>query len=815
MNALFQDLRYALRQMRSKPGFAITAVVTLALGIAANVTIFSAVNGMILRPLPVPRSDEIAVLAAQQKEALLGVYFLSYPELVDLRKQGDAFSHLFAYEVTLGGMSADNKADHFVGSYVTGNYFSGLGLKPALGRLFLPGEGEHVGAAPEIVLGYSYWQKRFGANPNVLGKQVLVDGKPATIIGVTPREFRGTSFALNMDAYLPMSMSGAEDPSMWTARDDRQWIVMGRLQPGASIGQAQSSVAVSMARLASEYPASEKGMNVQVISERLSHPIPLPHNLIVVISGLFLSLALVVLLLACVNVANILLVRAIAREGEMAIRTAMGATRTRLITQVLIESLLLSTFAAVGGIALGTAAIRWIGDLRFGSFIPLSLDLGLDWRVVVYTLGAALFTGVLVGLWPALRVSRSNVNQVLREGGRTGSSSATRHRVRNLLVAAQMAGSLVLLIIAGLFARSLAAVEHMYLGFEPDHLLNVILDPHDIGYDQARTDTFYKELADRVRALPGVQSASLAYSVPLGNYAWSDPIKVENHPLAPGQQPPIVMDNFVDPAYFATMRIPLVAGRGFTDFDNETSTRVAIINQTMAEQFWPKEDAMGKRFEAKGTMWQVVGIAENGKYGLAGEDARPFYYLPLRQNFVSMRTLEIRTAVRPEALMTPVEQVVKSLEPALPMYSLITMKDSLAGPSGFMIFRLGALLASAIGGLGLIMAAVGVFGVVAFAASQRTREIGIRVALGATRAQVLKLVLGQGLWVIAGGAAAGVLATFGISRAISNLLVGVSAADPLTFSLATLFLVAVALYACYIPARRAMKVDPTVALRYE
>ena len=436
MNALFQDLRFALRQMRSKPGFAFTVVLTLALGIAANVTIFSAVNGMILRPLPVPHPDEIAVLAGEQKDAPLGVYFLSYAELLDLRKQSDVFSDLFAYENTLGGMSADNKADHFVGSYVTGNYFSALGLKPALGRLFLPGEGEQVGAATEIVLGYSYWQKRFGANSNVLGKQVLVDGKPATIIGVTPKEFRGTAFALNMDAYLPISMSGAEDPSMWTVRDDRQWIVMGRLQPGASIGQAQSSVDVSMARLASEYPASEKGMNVQVISERLSHPLPLPHNLILVVSGLFLSLAMVVLLLACVNVANILLVRATAREGEMAVRTAMGASHARLITQVLLESLLLAIFGALVGMALGAAAIRWIGNLSFGSFIPINLDLGLDWRVLAYTFGAALVTGVLVGLWPAFRVARSNVNQVLREGGRSGSSSAARHRVRSILVGA-------------------------------------------------------------------------------------------------------------------------------------------------------------------------------------------------------------------------------------------------------------------------------------------------------------------------------------------------------------------------------------------
>lgn len=815
MSGLIQDLRFALRQLRNKPGFAFTAVLTLALGIAANVTIFSAVNGLILRPLPVPHAEQIAVLAAQQQGAPLGVYFLSYPELLDLRKQANVFSDLFASQVALGGMSADNKADDFVGSYVTGNYFSGLAVKPALGRLFLPGEGEHAGSEVQIILGYSYWQKRFAGSSNVIGKQVLVDGKPATIIGVAPEEFHGTSFALNMDAYLPMSMAAPDDPNMWTSRDDRQWMVMGRLKPGVPISQAQSSINLIAARLAGEYPATEKGINIQVVSERLSHPVPMPNNIVAVIAGLFLSLAVVVQLLACVNVANILLVRATARESEMAIRTAMGASRARLITQVLLESMLLAMFGAVVGIALGTSATHWLADLRLASFIPVTLDFGLDWRVLAYAIAAALCTGMVVGLWPALRVARCNVNQALREGGRSGSAGAARHRVRSILVGAQMAGSLVLLIIAGLFTRSLQAVQHMYLGFEPDHLLNVILDPHEIGYDQARTNAFYKELEDRARALPGVQSASLAYSVPMGNYSTGDAIKIEGHPTPIGQQPPVIMNNFVDAGYFETMKIPLLRGRAFTDFDNETSPHVAVVNQTMAAQFWSNQDAIGKRFEAKGSFWQVVGIAQNGKYAFIGEDARPFFYLPLKQSFVSMRVLQIRTSMVPQALIAEVQQVIKSLDPGLPTFSLLTMNDSLAGANGFMIFRMGAVLASCIGGLGLIMAAVGVYGVVAFAATQRTREIGIRVALGATRGQVLKLVLRQGLWVIAAGAALGVLATAGITRGIANLLVGVSATDPLTFIAATLFLAVVALYACYVPARRAMKVDPMVALRYE
>ena len=815
MIGLIQDLRFALRQLRSKPGFASTAVLTLGLGIAVNVTIFSAVNGLILRPLPVPHAEQIAVIAGQTQGAPLGVYFLSYPELLDLRKQADTFSDLFAYEITLAGMSADNKADHFMGSYVTGNYFSALGLKPAMGRLFLPGEGENPGSEAQIVLGYSYWQKRFGGSADAIGKHVLVDGKPATIIGVVPKEFHGTSFALDMNAYMPMSISGMQDPSMWTSRDDRQWIVLGRLKPGVSISQAQSAVSLVSARLASAYPATEKGISMQVISERLSHPVPLPNNMVEIIAALFLSLAVIVLLLACVNVANILLMRATAREGEMAIRSAMGASRARLITQVLVESILLATLGAAAGLALGALATRSIANFPVRSSIPISLDLSLDWRVLAYTIFAALLTGVVVGLWPAVRVARSNVNQTLREGGRSGSSGVARHRIRNVLVGAQMAGSLTLLIIAGLFARSLERVQNMYLGFEPDHVLNVILDPHEIGYDPARTTIFYDELKERVRLLPGVQSVSLAYDVPLGDNLWSDQITVEDHPLLPGEQPPIIMDNFVDQDYFQTMKIPLLRGRGITEFDSERSTHVAVINQTMAQRFWPNEDAIGKQFVTRGSTWQVVGITQNGKYGLIGEDERPFFYLPLKQNFYSMRTLEIRASVDPESLAAPVGQVIKSLEPGLPIFAVVTMRDSLAGANGFLIFRIGALLASCIGTLGLIMAAVGVYGVVAFAASQRTREIGIRVALGATRAQVLKLVLRQGIWIVATGAVLGILITFGVSRGISNLLVGVSATDPLTFVVATLFLVAVALYACYVPARRAMKVDPMVALRYE
>jgi predicted permease len=818
MSGLLQDLRFALRQFGKHPGFTLAAVLTLALGMAANVAIFGIVNGIILRPLPVHDPQRIVVVAAEQRGAPLGVYSLSYAELIDFRRQSDVFSDLFAYEVGLEGLSADNQADHFLISHVSGNYFSALGVKPAIGRLFLPGEGESSGSQARVVLGYSCWQKRFAGSPNVIGKRVLVDGNPATVIGVTPPPFHGTSFGLDMDGYLPMSMAASTDPEMWSGRADRRWVVLGRLKPGVSLAKARSSVQLVAARLAQQYPATDKGITVDVIPERLSRPLPLPDNLVAIIAGLFLFLAAVVLLLACVNVASILLVRATAREGEMAIRAALGASRARLIGQMLSDGVLLALLGAVAGISLGTRASRWIADLRLASAIPTSLDFGLDWRVIAYALVAAVLAGAAVGLWPALRVAHANVNQAIRERGRSGSGGMARHRVRNILVAGQMAGSLMLLIIAGLFVRSLQSAQRMYLGFEPDHLLNVILDPHEVGYDEARTTNFYRELKDHVRALPGVQSATLAYSIPMGNYSEGAGVTIDGHPTPAGEQPPVIMFNVVDPDYFRTLKIPLLGGRGFVAGDNENAPQVAIVNKNMAERFWPKEDPIGRRFttdQTKGTSWQVVGIAQDGKYGVLAEEQQPYFYLPLRQHFESLRALQIRTSIAPESLVLPIQREIKTLDPGLPIFSIESMTDSLAGANGFMIFRIGALLATAIGGMGLTLTVVGVYGVVAFAASQRTREIGIRMALGANRMQMLELVLRQGVRVVLAGAAVGLLLTFGISRAVANLLVGVSATDPFTFLGATVLLIAVALYACYVPARRAMRVDPMVALRYE
>jgi predicted permease len=523
-------------------------------------------------------------------------------------------------------------------------------------------------------------------------------------------------------------------------------------------------------------------------------------------------------------VANILLARAAVRRREMAIRVALGAGRGRLIRQLLTESLVLAFLGGTGGVVLGKWAIGASGSMlrsvtSTSSNIAFRLDTSLDWRVFAFALGTALITGILVGVWPAFRASRADVNSALREGGRGDSAGVGRHRIRGLLVVAQVAGSLMLLIVAGLFVRSLEHAEHMDLGFDPDHLLNVMLDVQQIGYDQKRAKTFFRELEGRTRAMPGVQSASLALTVPMGMPGPRGTIYAEGRPLAPGQLPPEVSYNGIDPVYFETMRIPLLRGRPFTDSDNETAPPVAIVNQSMASKFWPSQDPIGKRFSLKsaaGPFIAVVGLARDGQsMWMLSLHPHPFFYLPLAQNFALFLSLQVRSKGPPESLIPGVEQEIRQLAPGLPIFHLTTMQQAVHGLTGLFFFRLAASLAGAMGILGLTLAVVGVYGVVSFSVSQRTHEIGIRMALGAERLDILRLALRQGLVLVITGVFTGLLVAWALTRVMSQLLIGVSPNDPATYAIISILLSAVSLTACYIPARRATKVDPMVALRYE
>ena len=577
-------------------------------------------------------------------------------------------------------------------------------------------------------------------------------------------------------------------------------------------------------RLAAQYPATDKDATVRVIPERLARPAPFVTDFVPVVASLFLVLPALVLLLACLNVANLLLVRAAVRRREMAIRAALGAGRGRLIRQMLTEGIVLALLAGIGGVVFGEWAIKASASMLRSvttttSNLAYRLDSSFDWKVFAYTLAAAVFSGIFVGIWPAFRAGRVDVNTVLHQGGRSDSAGVGRHSVRSALLVAQVAGSLMLLIVAGLFVRSLRHAEHMYLGFDPDHVVNAMLDVHQIGYDEARAKAFYRELKNRVRRLPGVQSVSLAVTVPLGTPSPEGPIYVENHPLPPNQQPPEVSFDGIDPAYFETMRLPLLEGRTFKDSDNETAPPVGIVNQTMAKRFWPNEDPIGKRFSFKsatGPFVEIVGLARDGQtMWMLSQDPQPYFYIPLAQNFRSFLSLQVRTSVPPESLITGVLAEIHRLAPDLPILNVGTMQQAIHGLGGLFIFSLAASLAGVMGLLGLTLATVGVYGVVSFAAAQRTREIGIRMALGAARRDILTVIVRQGLQLTLIGMATGLVAAFGLSRLLRSLLFGVKPGDPETFIAVSLLLVTVALLASFIPAHRATKVDPMVALRYE
>jgi putative ABC transport system permease protein len=819
METLLQDIRYGARMLMKNPGFMIVAVITLALGIGANTAIFSMVDAFLLRPLPVADPGQITVLASQQKQGNFVTQF-SVADYRDIQNQtSSVFSDVFAYQFGLDGLSVDGKADRIMTNYVSGNYFSALGLKPALGRFILPSEGDVLGRDPVMVLGYSYWQTRFGGDPGIVGRKVSVDGKPITIVGVAPKGFVGVYPILSVQGYLPMGMAIiAGNPSdFMTNRQIRNVPILARLRTGVSLQQAQAVLAVVSQRLAQEYPEAHRELSVVAFPELRSRPNPTPNNTVLVVSSLFLGLAVMVLLLACVNVANILLVRATVREREMAIRAALGAARVRLIRQLLTESVLLALLGGIAGVLLGYWGSSALGSINVQTDLPVHFDFGFDWRVFGFATAAALLTGIIVGIVPAVRASRGNLSAILHEGGR--GVVGGKNRLRSTLVVVQVAGSLMLLIIAGLFTRSLVQAQRTDLGFKPDHVLNLITDPNEIGYDQAQTRDFYKNLLQRVRTLPGVVSASTANATPMGYYNNFDSLTIEGYQPPPGQPPPACLYNTVSTDYFQTMGIPLLRGRNFTEADDENAQHVAIVSEAMAKQYWPDKDPMGRQFqmstEPKYSL-VVVGVAKDIRFnGLTGPFS-PMFYAPFlqHQSGNSLQTLQLRTAGTPEMMIPEIEHAIESLAPQLPVFDVQTMSQALNTLNGLLFYKIGAVLAALLGMLGLVLAIVGVYGVVSYAATQKTHEIGVRMALGAQPADILRMVFREGLLIVGIGLVVGIGGALAAGQVVGSFLT-VSARDPVTYATVTAILLAVALSACFIPARRAMRVDPMVALRYE
>jgi predicted permease len=819
MESFWQDVRFGMRMLAKAPALTAMVVLTLGLGIGANTAIFSVVNAFLLRPLPVKNPEQIVVVA-NSTESDTDPHELSYLDYLDYRAHCNAFADITGYRLGFVGLSSGGRSNRILVSYVPGNYFGTLGLDPQLGRLILPSEGEKPGADPVVVLGNSFWRRRFGGDPAVIGKMVNVNARPYTIIGVAPEKFRGTFALAEMDAFLPLGMA-ALDPSYkdsFTHRGNQSFRVVGRLKPGVSPRQAEAALQVIASQLAREYPDTNKTNRMHVFPEPRARPNPSTATVNPIAATVFLGLAGLVLLVACVNVANLLLTRSTVREKEIAIRRALGASRARLIRQLLTESVILALLASVAGALLGWWSARSLRGFRFPGDVPFNFDINLDTRVFVYLAGIALTTGILVGLVPALRSSGGNLNDTLREGGRAPSGSGGRHRVRNGLVVTQVAGSLVLLIVAGLFVRSLGNARNANLGFRPENLLNLCMDPAQQGYDEARGKAFYREVEQRVRALPGVESAGLSFSVPFGYWHEFGDVNAEGHPPEPGKKSPASGRNFVGTDYFTTMRIPVLRGRALNEQDSETVPLVAVVNESMAQRLWPGEDPIGRRFfydKSPDRPLEVVGVVQDGKYEWIFEDQEMHFYAPLAQSYRSLRVLHVRTAGAPENMALTVQKEIRALDPDVAVYGVMTMHQHLQGVDALFLINVGAGFATGLGGLGLLLALVGVYGVVSFAAGQRTHEIGIRMALGAQRRQTLKMVLREGFGLVMVGIGAGLAAALAATRLIADMLFGVKPADPLTFGGVALLLAAVALVACFIPAQRATRVDPMIARRYE
>jgi predicted permease len=823
MEDLGRDVRYAFRQLRKSPGFAAIAIVTLALGIGVNTAIFSMVNGLLFSSLHIRQENRMLESGSRQKGAQWQPQF-SLPEYEALHSQtSEVFSGVVGDAYGLDGMSMQaNKPDRAFTAYVSGDYFDVLGVQPYLGRLFHAGEGVTPGADPVVVLSYSYWKRHFAADANVVGKQVLLDGYPMTVVGVTAKDYHGVNTALTPQAYLPLAMIVPIEStplSEYNKPTNRNLRLYARLKPGVTKQQANATLEVVSRRLIAEQPVADKDI------ELASFPLWVgrnagfdPQNAIGEVAWFFLGLAGMVLLLACVNVANLLLVRATVREREMVIRSALGAARSRLIRQMLTESILLALCGGVAGIGLGLWGSRLLSSINLGTDLPLHFDFGFDWHVLAFSMVVAVAAGAVVGIVPALRLARANLNLVLREGGRGVAGGG--HKFRDALVTVQVGSAMILLIVAGLFTRSLTQSEHAELGFNPSNVLTMMMDPGEIGYNDPRARDFYKELLQRLRVLPGVKTATIAQAVPMGIVGnGGDTITVGGYQLSAEQSAPVIAYNLIATDYFSTLQIPMAQGRDFSNGDDENHPYVAIVSEAMAKKYWPHGDAMGRQFTMNSDPshpLQVVGVARDARYQGYRQAMAPFFYVPFAQHYTgnSLQTLEVRTVGDPAGMLPVLERAINDMAPNLPVFDVKTLHQALYTPNGLLLFQIIATLAGVMGSLGLVLAIVGVYGVLSYVVSQRTSEIGVRMALGAQRGDILRIVYKQGLWIVGIGLAVGLAASFGIAHLLHSLIV-VSPADPATYLGVSAMLAAIAMLACYIPARRAMYVEPMKALRMD
>ena len=824
MESFTQDIRFGLRSMRKSPGFSLICVFSLALGIGANTTIFTVVNAILLNPLPVTDISRLVeidtvdskTMVTQANATKLG---MSYANCQDYQRQNQVLSGISCIAFGTLTWSGEAEPRQVAGQLVNANYFEVLGLTPALGRFFLPDEDTKPGGNNVVIVSHSLWSNKLGSDPNVIGKTLTLNATPYTVIGVAPRGFKGTfTIGPAEQVWIPVSMYGQALAGFLKDNfNDRRFLdmlVIGRLKPGVSRGQAEGELKTIASRLEREYPKENGGRSVAVSALADAAVGINQHDQFVVAGALMMGVVGLVLLIACVNLANLLLARGARRQREISIRTAVGASRLRLIRQLLTESVALSLIGGVVGLLLAFVGRRLLWAYRPPFIERTDLDLSLDSHVLLFTFGLALLTGIVFGLAPAIKASKADVVTTLNAGGRSGSATWTRGSLRSILVISEVALALITLVGAGLFIRSMQNAQMIDVGFESKHLFVMAFDLGSLHYDEVHGQQFYRDSIQRATALPMVQAAAVASNLPLGG-GLGRTVFPEGKDETSGYRGTLTQLNDVSPGYFDTLRIPLKKGRVFNDLDKKDTTRVAVINEAMAHHFWPDQDAIGRRFHFFGEtqLLEVVGVVANTVINEIGEDPQPLAYLPLSQDYAPAATLQVRTSGDPRAAVATVRSQIQSLDRNLAITNVQTIEEVLN--QGLWAPRMAAVLLTLFGVLALMLAATGVYGVLSYSVTQQTREIGIRMALGARPAAVVRWVVGQGFRLAAAGLLIGLIAGLVLMRFVASLLFGVSAHDPATFGAVALVLAIVAFLACYVPARRASRVSPLVALRYE
>lgn len=823
LERLWQDLRYGRRMLAKNPGFTLVAVLSLGIGIGANSAMFSLADALLLRPLPVPRPGEVLTVASHSTNpsfVLDRLGWLSYRDYLDYRANSKSFNGLVAFHLDTFGFSptADALPHMRMGMLVTGDFFRVMGVEPELGRSFRPDEDQVEGRDAVVVLGHDFWEKEFQADPSVIGRKVRLNGTDFTVIGVAPAPFTGMDTIVRPSFFVPAMMwqriTSSSGANMLEGRDQRVFTVKGRLKPGVTMVLAQAELGVIAKSLERAYPATNRNQTVVLRTELEARFNQGQENVRLI--GLLIGLSLPVLLVACANVACLLLSRARVRSREISMRLAIGAGRLRLIRQLLTESLLIALAGGVLGLGVASVGVAFFNRLTFESDLPLVVSVQLDQRVLLVSLALSLFSTLAFGLTPAVQSTRTDLASALRTAG---ADTPGRKRLwgRNLLVVGQVAMSLLLLTVATLVFRAFRNDMAAGPGFRTDHLLLMSFDPRLVRYTDLQTQQFFQQVAERARAVSGVKSAALTFVIPMdGASVDAATILPEGYHFPPGTENANLFSNTVDENYFGTLGVPIVRGRGFRRSDTAKTPRVAVVNEELAKHYWPGQDPLGKRFRldnSNGPWVEIVGVAKQGKYLWIGEPPTEFLYFPLAQKPEPRMTLIAESFGDPAALATPLREVVRRLDSNQPVYDVRVMEEyfqnrAMTGPN--LIIQ----TVAAIGMMGLVLAMVGLYGLVAYSAGRRTREIGIRMAIGAQRSAVLRMVMRQGLVLGLSGVGVGLVASYGVAKVLTNVMAGMEV-DAVAFILVAPTLIGVTILAAYIPARRASLVDPMKALHYE